>query len=186
MGEVSEVLPIGGDDSPPHGVVVVLLSLLAGRGAGLQSAVRARGSRQGRGRVAGGRREVRSASSSSSSSSCSRDTTVVIQYLGSAAPGPLPACLPPTGGGVHQFPAPSVDPLQLLLSLFDLLVVAPDLPLSPLLRPATPLAGPGPSLVVPGRQSWLGLLLVISVHNIDVGVYQVERGGGPWTCCQNL
>ena len=99
----------------------------------------------------------------------------MVQDLGPAAPGPLPAVLPPTRGA-HQLPAPPVDPLQLLLPLLDLLVVAPGLSLSPLLGPAGPLAGPGPGLVVPGGQGRPGLLLLLSLHNIDVRVYEVERG----------
>ena len=71
-----------------------------------------------------------------------------------------------------------MNPLQLLLPLLDLLVVTPRLPLLPLLGPARPLARLGPRLAVPGGQGRLGLLGVAALHHVDVGVDQVERGGG--------
>ena len=98
----------------------------------------------------------------------------MVEYL---CPAALPASLP--AAGAHQLPTSPVYSLQLLLSLLYLLVVAPRLSLPPLLGSAGPLAGPGPGLVVPGRQGGHLLLLLTPVQHVDVGVDHVEGGGGP-------
>ena len=75
-----------------------------------------------------------------------------------AGPASLPAPITTPASGVHQLPAPPVDPLKLLLPFLDLLVVTLGLPLLSLLGSAAPRPRLGPCLRVPGWQRWLGLL----------------------------
>ena len=63
------------------------------------------------------------------------DPAVMIEDAG---PASLSAPVTASASGVHQLPTPPVDPLKLLLSLLDLLVVTLGLPLLPLLGSAAP------------------------------------------------